>query len=36
MNQQPNVNKWKCHNPQWMVLGEFLQEEEKNSPFIAK
>lgn len=20
-NQQPNVNTWKCHNPQWRVFG---------------
>lgn len=24
MNLQPNVNTWKCHNPQWEFLGDFF------------
>lgn len=34
MNHQPNVNTWKCHNPQWRVLGEFFAGGGKNIPFF--
>lgn len=36
MNHQPNVNTWKCHNPQWRVWGEFFAEGGKNIPFYCK
>lgn len=33
MKKQPNINKWKCHNSQRMVLGGFLLEEEKQPTY---
>jgi len=33
IKKQPNINKWKCHNSLWMVLGGFLLEEEKQPAY---
>lgn len=33
MNQQPNVNTWKCHNPQWRVL-DFCRRRGKHPSLL--
>lgn len=36
MNHQPNVNTWKCHNPQWRVLGEFFCRRREKHPILLQ
>lgn len=36
MNHQPNVNTWKCHNPQRRVLGEFFCRRREKHPSLLQ